>query len=115
MRGLSAISSIAFASALFASPAFAAPACGPLAMLTSLDIVNVSGGRPGVAATIADKPVTLLVDTGAPFSTVTRQLTRELNLPVGPARVAGGQGRVELRNVRGQRSDEQARLPSITL
>jgi len=115
MRGLRTITSIAFASALFTSPTFAAPACGPLAMLTSLDIVTVSGGRPGVAATIADKPVTLLVDTGAPFSTVTRQLARELNLTVGPARIAGGQGRVQLKNLKGEHSDEQARLPSITL
>jgi predicted aspartyl protease len=115
MRGLRTISAIAFASAIFASPTFAAPACGPLAVITSLDLVPVSGGRPGVTAAIVDKPVTLLVDTGSPFSMIARQLTRELNLAVGPARIAGGQGRVEVRNVAGQRSEEQARLPSITL
>src|SRR5690349_15334347 len=85
MRGLKTISAIAFTSAVFTSAAYAAPACGPLAMLTSLDLVTVSGGRPGVTATIVDKPATLLVDTGAPFSTLNRQVARELNLPVGPA------------------------------
>jgi len=119
MRGLRIHSAIAFAFGVFAStistPVFAAPACGPLAMITSLDIVPVAGGRPGVAATIVDKSVTLLVDTGSPFSMVDKQLTRELNLTVGPARFAGGQGRMEVRNIAGQRSDEQARLPSITL
>jgi len=64
---------------------------------------------------IVDKPVTLLVDTGSPFSMISRQLTRELNLKVGPARIAGGLGRMGVRNLAGQRSDEQARLPSITL
>ena len=120
MRGLRRLSVViltfgAFASALFVSPTFAAPACGPLAIITSLDIVNVAGGRPGVTAIIVDKPVTLLVDTGAPFSTITLQTAHELNLPIGPASFAGGQGRMELRNLAGKRSDDQARLPSITL
>src|SRR5690242_3133566 len=89
MRGLRTISAIAFASGIFASaistsPTSAAPACGPLAIITSLDIVNVAGGRPGVTAIIVDKPVTLLVDTGAPFSTITLQAARELNVPIGP-------------------------------
>jgi predicted aspartyl protease len=101
--------------AMFASPALAAPACGPLAIMTPLDLVPVSGGRPGIEAMIGDKPVTLLIDTGSPFSMVTRQLTRDLNLTTGPANFAGGLGRTEVRNVAGQRSDQQAKLPSITL
>ena len=101
--------------AMLASPALAAPECGPLTVMTPLDLVVVSGGRPGVEAMIGDKPVTLLVDTGSPFSMITRQTTRELNLTVGPASIAGGLGRTEVRNVAGQRSDQQAKLPSITL
>jgi len=115
MRDLAFVSPLLFVSAILASPVSAAPACGPLNLIASLDIVPVSGGRPGVAATIADKPVTLLVDTGSPLSMLTRQMTRDLNLPVGPARTTGGRARIEVRNIAGQRSGEQTRLPSITL
>ncbi len=100
--------SFVIASAMAFDPAFAAAECGPLSLLTSLDIVTVSGGRPGVSALIGDKPVTLLVDTGGAFSMVSRRTVRELKLTVG-------QARVEIRNIAGQRSHEQVRLPSITL
>jgi predicted aspartyl protease len=73
-----------------------------------MDIITVSGGRPGIAAKIMDKPVTLLVDTGGAFSMISRSVVRELNLPVG-------QAQFEIVNVAGQRSREQVRLPSITL
>jgi predicted aspartyl protease len=88
-------------------PAFAAE-CGPLNLITSMDMITVSGGRPGIAAKIMDKPVTLLVDTGGAFSMVSRSVVRELKLPVG-------QAQIEIVNVAGQRSREQVRLPSITL
>src|SRR4051812_2436136 len=120
MRGLRTISAIALVSGVFTSeisttPVFAAPACGPLAVITSLDLVPVAGGRPGVAATIAEKPVTLLIDTGSPFSTLTRQAAHDLNLKLEPARLAGGAARMRLRNVAGKTSDEQTRVPSIIL
>jgi predicted aspartyl protease len=99
---------MAIASVISASSAFAAPACGPLNLITSMDIITVSGGRPGIAAKIMDKPVTLLVDTGGAFSMISRSVVRELNLPVG-------QAQFEIVNVAGQRSREQVRLPSITL
>ena len=108
MRGLTIISALAFASAIFTTPVFAADACGPLAVITSLDIVPVSGGRPGVAAKIVDKPVKLLVDTGGFQSMISRSVVRELNL-------SAGQTRVGVRNVTGKNSNEQVRLPSITL
>ena len=120
MRGLRtnstiAFSAIAFASTFLTTPLSAAPACGPLSLITSLDTVTVLGGRPGVAAIIADKSVTLLVDTGAPFSTLSRQAAHDLNLKLEPARIGGGAARMQLRNVAGKTSDEQTRLPSITL
>jgi predicted aspartyl protease len=99
---------IAIASFISASSAFAAPACGPLNLITSVDIITVSGGRPGIGAKIMDKPVTLLVDTGGASSMISRSVVRELSLPVS-------QAQMEVVNVAGQRSHEQVRLPSITL
>ena len=90
-----------------AIPAMAAE-CGPLNLITSLDMVAVSGGRPGVAAKIMDKPVTLLIDTGGALSMISRSVVRELGLTVG-------QAQTEIVNVAGQRSHDQVRLPSITL
>jgi len=91
-----------------AIPAMAAPACGPLNLITSLDMITVSGGRPGVAAKIMDKPVTLLIDTGGALSMISRSVVRELSLTVG-------QAQAEIINIAGRRSHDQVRLPSITL
>ena len=105
-RSLSCIS-LGLAAAIFTLPAFAAE-CGPLPLLTTLDLNIPRSGVPIVDATIADKPVHLLVDTGGAFSTLTKRTVRELSLTTG-------QSRVQLTNVRGQKENLEVRLPSITL
>jgi predicted aspartyl protease len=88
-------------------PALAGAQCGPLTMLTSMDM-NPSADVPIVTAMIGDKPVGLLVDTGGSLSSLTKRAVRELNLQTG-------QSRIQLRNVAGQEENLEARLPSITL
>lgn len=90
-----------------AAPAVAA-ACSPMTILTSIEIMPDGSGRPMITALIGDKPTALLVDTGGALSSVTRRAVRELNLQTGASRL-------QLRNVRGEAENEEARLPSITL
>ena len=89
------------------APAVAGAACGPLTMLTSMDL-KPSAPVPIVTAMIGDKPVGLLVDTGGALSSLKKKAVRELNLQTG-------QARIYLKNVAGQTEDLEARLPSITL
>src|SRR5258708_9050699 len=77
-------------------------------MVTSVPMRPIAGGPPGIDALIADMPQTLLVDTGGVFSSVTKRTMRELNLK--PA-----QSNVTATNVRGQKSDQAVRLPSIAI
>jgi predicted aspartyl protease len=110
MRGqIAARSGLIGLSLLAGFPAMAAE-CGPLNLLTTLPITPV--GRPGnvvtVQATIATKAVSLLVDTGASFSLINKNIVDELKLPTRPSRV-------QLVNVAGQRTTQEVRLPSITL
>jgi predicted aspartyl protease len=95
-------------SAVNAAPAAAGAACAPMTILTSMEIVPDAAGRPMITALIGDKPTALLVDTGGALSSVTRRVVRELNLQTGASRL-------QLRNVRGEAENEEARLPSITL
>src|ERR1051326_7158191 len=110
MRGLRLISVIVFASVLFATPVLAAPACGPLQRITALPITPV--GKPGnvvtVPALVDKRAVKLLVDTGASFSMINKNIVDELKLPTR-------QSRVQLVNIAGQRTTQEVRLPSITL
>ncbi len=105
-RSLSCIS-LGIAAAAFTLPAMAAE-CGPLPLLTTLDLNIPRSGVPIVDAMIADKPVHLLVDTGGAFSVLTKRTIREFGLPTSSSRV-------QLRNVRGQKENLEVRLPSITL
>lgn len=89
-------------------PAAARAQCGPLSILTSIDIRSDRSGRPMISALIDDKPVGLIVDTGGAFSSLTKRAVRELNLQTGASRI-------QLRNIAGQRENEEARLPSIAL
>jgi hypothetical protein len=97
----------ALLSAVNAAPAAAGAQCGPLALLTTMDL-NPSAPVPIITAMIADKPVGLLVDTGGALSSLTKRAVRELNLQTG-------QSRVQLRNIRGQEENLEAKLPSIGL
>jgi len=94
-------------SAANAAPAAAGAQCGPLTLLTTMDL-RPSASVPVVTAMIGDKPVGLLVDTGGSLSSLTKRAVRELNLQTG-------QSRIQLRNVAGQEENLEARLPSITL
>lgn len=97
-----------FLSVVNAGPAVAGAQCGPLSVMTSLEIRPDRGARPMITAMIDDKPVALLVDTGGALSSLTKRAVRELNLQTGASRV-------ELRNVAGKSENLEARLPSITL
>jgi hypothetical protein len=88
-------------------PALAAE-CGPLRMVTSIPMKPIVGGVPGIDVLIADTRQTLLVDTGGVFSAVTKRTVRELKLKAT-------QSNVSMVNVRGQKSDQAVRLPSIAL
>jgi predicted aspartyl protease len=115
MRAISrSFYSILIATALTAAtlPAIAAE-CKALQRVTSLDLKDLPSGRMGVTAAIADRPETLLVDTGGAISQLTRKTVQELNLT--PTRGDPTRGRVGLRGVNGALSDQQVRLPSITL
>ena len=92
---------------MIALPAFAAE-CGPLLMVTSVPMRPIAGGPPGIDVLIADTPQTLLVDTGGVFSYLTKRTMRELNLK--PT-----QSNIMMTNVRGQKSDQAVRLPSIAI
>jgi predicted aspartyl protease len=77
-------------------------------MMTSVPMRPIAGGPPGIDVSIADKPQTFLVDTGGAFSSVTKRTVRELNLKPTQSNVA-------MPNVKGQKSDQTARLPSIAI
>jgi predicted aspartyl protease len=102
--GLIGLSLVAF------TPAMAAECSASLNLLATLPITPL--GQPGnvvtVQATIGDKPVSLLVDTGDSFSLINKNIVDELKLPTRPSRV-------QLVNVAGQRTTQEVRLPSITL
>jgi predicted aspartyl protease len=95
-------------SAVNTAPAVAGAACGPLKIMTSLDVKPDGAGRPMITAMINDKPVALLVDTGGSLSSLTKRAVRELNLQTA-------QSRIELRNIAGGAENLEARLPSIVL
>jgi len=108
MRGVRRIVGLfTILASMAAFPGFAAE-CGPLTMVTSVPMRPIAGGPPGIDALIADMRQTLLVDTGGVFSSVTKRTMRELNLK--PA-----QSNVTATNVRGQKSDQAVRLPSIAI
>ena len=112
MRGISrSLQSVLLAVALAvgALPAVAAE-CGPLKLVTSLNMTMLPSGRPAILATIGDKPQTLMVDTGGAFSQLTRKAARELNLTPTTAPNRNG-----LRGITGDTSDQIVRLPSITI
>jgi len=77
-------------------------------MVTSVPMRPIVGGIPGIDVLIADTRQVLLVDTGGVFSDVTKRTARELNLK--PTR-----SNITMTDVRGQRSDQAVRLPSIAL
>jgi predicted aspartyl protease len=93
-----------------AAPAAAAE-CGPLTVVTSMAMTPVGGSRNvmTVPATIADRrAVKLLLDTGAAFSMINRNVVEELQLPTEPARI-------RLVDLAGHETSREVRLPSITL
>src|SRR5580765_6940078 len=91
----------------------AAAQCTALQRVTSLDLKDLPSGRMAVTVTIADKPETLLVDTGGAISQLTRKTVEELKLTT--TRGDPTRGRLALKGVNGATSIEQVRLPSITL
>jgi predicted aspartyl protease len=97
---------------LLMSAANAVPAagaqCGALQLLTSLDVKPDQAGRPMITATINDKPVALLVDTGGGLSSLTKRTVRELNLQTAASRI-------QLKNIAGGSKNLEVRLPSIML
>jgi len=95
-------------SAVNAVPASAGAACGPLKIMTTLDVKPDRGGRPMITAMINDKPVALLVDTGGGLSSLTKRAVRELNLQTAASRI-------RMTNVAGLSENLEVRLPSITL
>jgi predicted aspartyl protease len=95
-------------SAVNPAPAAAASQCGPLQIITSLDVRPDRAGRPMITATINDKPITLLVDTGGGLSSLTRRAVRELNLQTA-------ESRIRLTNIAGGSENLETRLPSIAL
>ncbi len=108
MRGIKiSLGLFAILAGLPALPATAAE-CGPLQMVTSVPMRPIVGGIPGIDVLIADTRQVLLVDTGGVFSDVTKRTARELNLK--PTR-----SNITMTDVRGQRSDQAVRLPSIAL
>jgi predicted aspartyl protease len=108
MRGVSkSFGLFTILASMTAFPCFAAE-CGPLMMVTSVPMRPIAGGPPGIDVSIADTPQTLLVDTGGVFSSVTKRTMRELNLKPTQSNVA-------MTNVRGQKSDQVVRLPSIAI
>jgi predicted aspartyl protease len=99
---------VAVLSVANAVPAAAGAQCGPLQILTSLDIKPDRAGRPMVSALIGDKPVALLVDTGGGLSSLTKRAVRELNLQTS-------ESRIRITGVAGRSENLETRLPSITL
>jgi predicted aspartyl protease len=115
MRGLrrsTVVTSLLFL-ALNSNPALAGAACGPLNLMTTMEL-RPNAGVPLVTALIGDKPVGLLVDTGGAFSGLTKRAIQELNLQTGEYLNRDGSITV-LKDVRGQTAALQTRLPSITL
>lgn len=111
MRGrIAVLSGLIGLSMAAATSAMAAECTASLNVLTTLPITPV--GRPGnivtVPATIANRQVSLLVDTGDLFSIINKNIVDELKLPTRKSRV-------QLVNVAGQRTTQEVRLPSITL
>jgi predicted aspartyl protease len=105
--------SIALATIAAAEPARAGAACNALTLMTSMDL-KPTAPVPIVTATIGDKPVGLLVDTGGAFSSLTKRAVRELNLQTGE--YINRDGTItQLKDVAGRTESLQARLPSITL
>jgi predicted aspartyl protease len=90
------------------APAVAGAACGPLKIMTSLDVKPDQAGRPMITALINDKPVALLVDTGGGLSSLTKRAVQELNLQTAASRI-------QMTNIAGNSENLEARLPSITL
>jgi predicted aspartyl protease len=91
-----------------AAPAAAGAACGPLKIMTSLDVKPDQGGRPMITAMINDKPVALLVDTGGGLSSLTKRAIRELNLQTA-------ESRIQLKNIAGGAENLEARVPTLVL
>ncbi|HEX3487491.1 MAG TPA: retroviral-like aspartic protease family protein, partial [Micropepsaceae bacterium] len=84
--------------------------CGPLKRITTLDMMKLPSGRYAVSVEISGKQETLLLDTGGAFSQLSQKTVKDLNLPTTRSR--DGKGLVD---VSGATSDQQVRLPSITL
>ena len=95
-----------------ASPALAGAQC-TLNVLSTLQLRPASY-MPMIDATIGDKRVGLLVDTGGGMSSLTKRAVRELNLQTG--QYVNSDGTIlTLKDVTGQTEALQVRLPSITL
>jgi predicted aspartyl protease len=90
-----------------AAPSIAAE-CTPLGLITSLDLIELPSGRPGVAMKIAGNPVTMLVDTGGAISAVTAQTVRDLKL----GQIQNGRG---IKMVDGSVSSTLAQLPLVEI
>ena len=99
-------------SAVNAVPAAAAAQCS-LNVLTTLHLRPTSY-MPMIDATIGDKRVGLLVDTGGGMSSLTKRAVRDLNLQTGQY-VSSDGTILTLKDVTGQTEALQVRLPSITL
>jgi predicted aspartyl protease len=103
--------SILLATAFMAAALPAAAAeCGPLKLVTSLDMIVLPSGRPAISVMIGDRPQILLVDTGSVSSQLSQNAVRELSLTTTLALRGGG-----LRGDNGAISNYMVRLPSITI
>jgi len=110
MRGSKILGGIVISALLSAAlPAMAAE-CGPLKRVTSLDIMKLRSGRYAISVDIAGKQETLLLDTGGAFSQLSPKTVKDLGLATTRSRDGKS-----LIGVSGATSDQQVRLPSITL
>ena len=94
--------------AMAVSPAQAVQQCGPLQFAISLPISLDYSHIPLIPAAIGDRQVKLLVSTGGVNNTITKRLVREMDLSTAPSSTV-------ILGANGVRSDQMAKLPSITL
>ena len=104
--GLLAIAAMA---AAFSFPARAAEDCGPLRVVTALELIQGKDGeRVAIPVTLAGQTELMLLDTGAYATSLTPRAVDELKL-------VRSRSNVSIRDVLGNTSDEIAIIPDLAL